>query len=66
MGCGRGADDLVGIIEALGLEQPYAIGHSMGAGTVASALVTRPELIRAAVLEDPGCANPPVDAGGRG
>ena len=30
----RGADDLVGVIEALGLERPYAIGHSMGAGTV--------------------------------
>jgi pimeloyl-ACP methyl ester carboxylesterase len=52
-GMRRGADDLVGVIDALGIEYPYAIGHSMGAGTVASALATRPELIRAAVLEDP-------------
>jgi N-formylmaleamate deformylase len=57
-----GADDLVGIIETLGLDRPYAIGHSMGAGTVAATLATRPELIRAAVLEDPGWRDPPVDA----
>jgi N-formylmaleamate deformylase len=61
-GIGPAANDLVGIIEALGLERPYAIGHSMGAGTVAAALAARPELIRAAVLEDPGWRDPPVDA----
>jgi N-formylmaleamate deformylase len=61
-GARPGADDLVGIIETLGLDRPYAIGHSMGAGTVAAALATRPELIRAAVLEDPGWRDPPVDA----
>ena len=53
-GMRRGADDLVGVIEALAIEHPYAIGHSMGAGTVAATLAARPELIRAAVLEDPG------------
>ena len=57
----RGADDLVGVIEALGIEHPYAIGHSMGAGTVASALAARPELIRAAVLEDPAWTDAPLD-----
>jgi N-formylmaleamate deformylase len=53
-GMRRGADDLVDLIEALTIEHPYAIGHSMGAGTVAAAVRARPELIRAAVLEDPG------------
>jgi pimeloyl-ACP methyl ester carboxylesterase len=61
-----GADDLVGIIEELGLDLPYAIGHSMGAATVAAALATRPELIRAAVLEDPGWRDPPLEAGDAG
>ena len=56
------AGDLVGIIEALGLDRPYAIGHSMGAGTLAATLAARPELIRAAVLEDPGWRDPPVNA----
>ena len=60
-GMRRGADDLVGVIEALGIERPYAIGHSMGAGTVASALAARPELIRAAVLEDPAWPEAPLD-----
>lgn len=61
-----GAEDLIGIIEALGLERPYAMGHSMGAGTVAAALATRPELIRAAVLEDPGWRDAPADPEGAG
>ncbi|MEX1007463.1 MAG: alpha/beta hydrolase [Acidimicrobiia bacterium] len=65
-GMRRGADDLVGIIEALGLERPYAIGHSMGAGTVAAALATLPGLIRAAVLEDPGWGDAPADPEGAG
>jgi N-formylmaleamate deformylase len=60
-GMRRGADDLVGVIEALGLDHPYAIGHSMGAGTVASALAARPELIRAAVLEDPAWPEAALD-----
>jgi len=60
-GMRRGADDLVGVIEALGIEHPYAIGHSMGAGTVANALATRPELIRAAVLEDPAWPEAALD-----
>ncbi len=60
-GMRRGADDLVGVVEALGIERPYAIGHSMGAGTVASALAARPELIRAAVLEDPAWPEAALD-----
>ena len=49
---GDGAD-LVGLVEALELEKPAAVGHSMGAGTVAQAVGMRPELFRCAVLEDP-------------
>jgi pimeloyl-ACP methyl ester carboxylesterase len=54
-----GADDLVGLVDALAIERPYAIGHSMGAGTVAATLAACPELIRAAVLEDPGWPETP-------
>jgi len=47
------AADLVGLVEALGLEKPAAMGHSMGAGTVAAAVGHRPDLFRCAILEDP-------------
>jgi pimeloyl-ACP methyl ester carboxylesterase len=65
-GMRRGPDDLVGVIDALGLERPYAIGHSMGAGTVAAALAARPDLIRAAVLEDPAWTESPLDRAAAG
>jgi N-formylmaleamate deformylase len=45
--------DLAGLVEALGLEKPVLIGHSMGAANVAVAITTRPELARGAILEDP-------------
>ena len=44
---------LLGIVEALGLRQPVLMGHSMGAHTVAAAVLRRPDLPRAVVLEDP-------------
>jgi pimeloyl-ACP methyl ester carboxylesterase len=47
------ADDLAGVIRALGLKRPAVLGHSMGA---ASALVLAgmyPDLPRAILLEDP-------------
>jgi pimeloyl-ACP methyl ester carboxylesterase len=47
------AADLAGLIEALGLDKPALMGHSMGASTVATAEVRYPELISAAILEDP-------------
>lgn len=47
------ADDLVGLIQALALEKPALIGHSMGAETVARAAAARPDLVGRAVLEDP-------------
>ncbi len=46
--------DLLGLIEALGLERPVLMGHSMGGNSVAWAAVARPELPRALILEDSG------------
>src|SRR5688572_14727483 len=48
-----GGEDLVAMVQALGLERPAIMGHSMGARTVAQAAGTNPELFRCAVLEDP-------------
>ena len=47
------ADDMADLIQALGLEKPVLIGHSMGARTSAVAAANYPKLVRAAVLEDP-------------
>jgi pimeloyl-ACP methyl ester carboxylesterase len=60
---GDGADDLVALVEALELERPAAMGHSMGAGSVSQALARRPDLFAAAVLEDPGWGFTPPRAG---
>lgn len=46
--------DLVTVVETLGLGPTLAIGHSMGAATVSAGIADRPDLFRAAVLEDPG------------
>jgi N-formylmaleamate deformylase len=45
--------DLAGFIQALGLERPALMGHSMGANTVAFTAATYPDLVGCAVLEDP-------------
>lgn len=48
--------DAVALLEALagdGVEAPILVGHSMGAGVAGTVLATRPDLVRAAVLEDP-------------
>jgi pimeloyl-ACP methyl ester carboxylesterase len=47
------AADLKAFIEVLGLDQPVAVGHSMGAMQVFLASSLYPALLRAAVLEDP-------------
>jgi N-formylmaleamate deformylase len=47
------AADLAGLIQALNLDKPAIMGHSMGAGTVAATTAGYPELISAAILEDP-------------
>ncbi|MET0729502.1 MAG: alpha/beta hydrolase [Acidimicrobiales bacterium] len=45
--------DLLGLVDGLGLERPAAVGHSMGAMTIAAAAAREPEALRAVVLEDP-------------
>ena len=52
------AADLVGLIQALGLEKPAALGHSMGASTVAAAAAMYPGVIGRAILEDPPWREP--------
>lgn len=47
------ADDLAGLIQALDLERPAVIGHSMGASTAAVAAAKYPDVISRVVLEDP-------------
>jgi len=45
--------DLVGLVEALELDDPILFGHSAGGATVAWAAAQHPDLPRAVVLEDP-------------
>ena len=45
--------DLVGLLDALDLDDPVLVGHSMGGATVAWAAAEHPGLPRALVLEDP-------------
>jgi predicted dehydrogenase/pimeloyl-ACP methyl ester carboxylesterase len=47
------AADLAGLIQALGLDKPAIIGHSMGAATAALTAALYPGLIGRLVLEDP-------------
>ncbi len=47
------ADDLIGLIEVLGLKRPGLMGHSMGAATVAAVAVQRSDLPAYVILEDP-------------
>lgn len=47
------AEDLAGLITALGLEKPAVLGHSMGAGTALVLAGAHPELVGSILLEDP-------------
>jgi len=47
-----------GLIQALSLNKPIIIGHSMGAGTAVNVAVNYPELPRAIILEDPAWRRP--------
>ena len=47
------AADAAGLIDALGLQKPVLIGHSMGAGAAAVAAATYPDKVGGLVLEDP-------------
>ena len=45
--------DVAGLIEALKLDRPVLMGHSMGAETAIGAASIFPDLVRAVILEDP-------------
>ncbi len=47
------AADLAGLIDALGLDKPGAVGHSMGGGSVGLLATAYPDRVGAVVLEDP-------------
>ncbi len=52
------AADVVCLIEALGLERPHLLGHSMGAATVSVIIANHPQLVGRAILEDPPWFDP--------
>ncbi|MGI6367963.1 MAG: alpha/beta fold hydrolase [Anaerolineae bacterium] len=52
------ANDLIGLVAALQLDKPVAIGHSMGANTVANAAFLQASLFSRIVLEDPPWRDP--------
>jgi pimeloyl-ACP methyl ester carboxylesterase len=54
-----GGADLLGLINALALQHPIGIGHSLGAVAVASAASRDTNPFRAVILEDPPLANTP-------
>jgi N-formylmaleamate deformylase len=47
------ANDLAGVIKALGLKKPMVLGHSMGAATALGLAAQHPDLPGAILLEDP-------------
>ncbi len=51
---GSQGDDLAGLIEALALDKPAVIGHSMGGIAAMAAAAWHPQLIRRVILEDSG------------
>jgi pimeloyl-ACP methyl ester carboxylesterase len=52
------AADLAALIQALDLERPALMGHSMGGSTVANTAAFYPNLVACAILEDPSLAAP--------
>lgn len=50
--------DLAGLIDALQLDRPALLGHSMGGLTAAAAAAAIPERIRGVILEDPAFISP--------
>ena len=55
------ADDIGGLIAALGLVHPILYGHSMGARTVSRFAAKHADLPRAVILEDPVYIIPPTE-----
>lgn len=54
------ANDVIGLINALGLRTPILLGHSMGGMTAAVVASRKPNLLRALVLADPTFLSPKV------
>lgn len=48
------ADDVAALIQALGLEKPIILGHSMGGATAGFAAMKYPGIFSKVILEDPG------------
>ncbi|MEQ1500723.1 MAG: alpha/beta hydrolase [Myxococcota bacterium] len=53
-GVGDWVDDLLGLIDALGLERVHVVGHSLGGVVVYGLLAARPAAFRTATLVAPG------------
>jgi pimeloyl-ACP methyl ester carboxylesterase len=53
------AQDVVGLVDALGLERPILVGHSMGAGVVSRAAASLGKRLGGLVLVDAGMGPPP-------
>ena len=56
------ADDLIAFIQALNLDRPVIMGHSLGGAVCAIVAAKAPGLIRAAILEDPAFITAEPDA----
>ena len=54
------ANDVVGMIQALGLSSPILLGHSMGGMTATVVAARNPGLLRGVVLADPSFLSPAV------
>lgn len=52
------ADDVIGFIDALGIDQPVLLGHSMGGMTAAVVASRNPERLRGLILADPTFLTP--------
>ncbi len=58
-GLGVHADDLVSVLDRVGVERAVVVGHSMGAFVAALCAARHPDRVAAAVLVDGGAAFPP-------
>lgn len=54
------ANDIAGLVQALGLSSPLLIGHSMGGMTATVVAARNPKLLRGLILADPSFLSPKV------
>ena len=52
------AQDAAGLIEALGLDRPFVLGHSMGGRIAIKLAATRPDLVGSLIVADPPLSGP--------